>query len=98
MKLLGLSRDDISTTVVLTVLTGHYVMGRHAERMRLSFNDFCRGRKFAKEEKTVIHFLCQCPSLSRYRYRLFGSTFLVSLTKLSSIDVKDIASYIVLSS
>ena len=40
-QLLGLSRDIISIT--MGVLTGHCVMGRHAERMRLPFNDFCRG-------------------------------------------------------
>lgn len=94
-QLLGLGRGIISITVAM--LTGHCVMGRHAERMRLPFNDFCRGCRSAEEEETVIHFLCQCPSLARCRYRLFGSPFLVSLTELSSIDVKDIASFIKLS-
>ena len=46
-----------------------------------------------KDEET-IHFLCQCPSLARCRYRLFGSPAVVHLTKLSSIDVKDIALFI----
>ena len=65
------------TTVAM--LTGHCIMGRHAERMSLPFNDFCRGCRSIEEEETVFHFLCQCPSLARYRYRLFGSPFLVSL-------------------
>ena len=55
-RLLGLGRDVISTTVA--VLTGHCRMGRHAERMRLPFNDFCRGCRSTEEEKTV------CCSLS----------------------------------
>ena len=81
-----LGSDVISTTVV--VLTGHCVMGRHAERVRLSFNE---------EEEIIIHFLCQCPFHARCWYRLFDSPFLVSLAELPSIDIKDIASYIELS-
>ena len=42
-------------------------------------------------------FLCPCPSLARCRYRLFGSSTLVSLTEISSIDVNDIAQFIKLS-
>ena len=74
-QLLRLRRDIITITVA--VLTSHCVMGRHAERMRLPFNDFCRGCRSAEEEETVILFLCQCPSLTRCRYRLSGSAFLV---------------------
>ena len=72
-------------------------MGRHAERMRLLCSDFYRGYRSAEEEEIVIHFICQCPSLTRCRCRLFGSSFLVRLMKLSSIVIKDIASYIELS-
>ena len=85
-QLLGLSRDVILTTVA--VLTGHCVMRRHAERMRIAFNDFCRECRSTEKEETVVHFLYQCPSLARHKYRLFGSSFLVSLTELSSLDIK----------
>ena len=68
-------------------------MGRHAERTRLPFNDFCRGCWSAEEEETVIQFLCQCPSLIKCKFRLFCSPFLVSLTKLSSIDIKTLTSF-----
>ena len=53
--LLRLAHGIISFAV--TVL-----MGRHTERMQLSFNDLRRGCS-AEEEKTVIHFLRQCPQL-----------------------------------
>ena len=89
--LLGLDRNIISITVAM--LTGHCVMGRHTERMRLPLNDFCSGCRSAEKEETVIHFLCQCSSLARCRYRLFGTPTLVSLMELSSIDVKDVASF-----
>ena len=42
-QLHGLGSDVISTT--MGVLTGHCAMGSHVERMRLSFNVFCRGCK-----------------------------------------------------
>ena len=91
-QLLGLDCDIISITVAM--LTGPCVMGRHGERMQLPFNDFCHSCRSAKKEKIVIHFYSQCPSLARCRNRLFGSLFLVSLTELSSVDIKDIASFI----
>ena len=52
-QLLGLSREVISTTVA--VLTGHCVMGRQAEKMRLPFNDFCCGCRSTEEEETIVH-------------------------------------------
>ena len=43
----------------LAVLTGHFVMGRQAERMQLPFNDFCHGcNRYVEEEETVALFLC----------------------------------------
>ena len=62
--------------------------------MRLPFNDFCYGCRSTEEEETLVRFLCQCPSLARHRYRLFGTSLLVSLKELSSIDIKDIVLYI----
>ena len=64
------------------------------EIMRPPFNNYCPGCRSADEEETVIHFLCKCISLARCRYMLLSSLALVSLTELSSIDVKDIASFI----
>ena len=37
-----------------------------------------------------MHFLYQCPSLSRHRYRLFRSPILVSLMAISCIDAREI--------
>ena len=79
-RVLGLGRGI--SPINVAVLTGHCAMERH---------DFCRGCRSAEEEETVIHFLC--PPLATCRYRLFGSTILVSLTELSSIDVKYIAGF-----
>ena len=52
-QLLGFIRGIIS----LAVLTGHCIMGRHAESMQLPFNDFRNGRRSADEKETVNRFL-----------------------------------------
>ena len=89
---LAAGRNLISTTVAL--LTGHCVLARRVERMRLPFNDFCRECKCTEEEETVIYFLCECLSLARCRYSLFVSLTLVSMMQLLSIDFKVTASFI----
>ena len=88
-QLLGHGLHIISITGAM--LADHSVVGSHAKRIQLTFNDFCNGCRSTEEEVTVIHFLCTCPFLARYR--LFGSPFLVSLTELSSIVVKDTVSF-----
>ena len=75
-------------------LIAHCVMERHAERRKHPFNNIYRGCRFTEEEETVIHFLCQRPSLARQRYTVFGASFLARLTELSSSDIKDLVSYI----
>ena len=72
-QLLGFDRDVVLNTMAM--LTGHFVMGRYAERMRLPFNDFCHGCKSSKEEETVNNFFCQCKSLARCRNRWFEYIF-----------------------
>ena len=62
-QLLNFGTDVISTTVAM--LTGYCVMGRHAERMMLPFDDFCSECRAVKKEEIVAHFLCQCSSLAR---------------------------------
>ena len=76
------------------IIRWHQARNLVYQSLLLVFNDFCRECTSAEEEETVIHFLSQSISLARCRYRLFGSTILVSLTELSYIDVKHIVSFI----
>ena len=73
--------------LVVTSSWSQWLLVRHSESMQLPFNDFCCGCRSAEEE-IVIVFLCQWTSLSRCRYRLFGSPTLfndiVSFIKLSA--------------
>ena len=84
-------------SITVAVPIAHCVIGARAERKRLLFNDFCYGCRSTEEKETAIHFLYQCPFIAWYRHRLFGSPTHVSLTELSSLDVKNIASFVKLS-
>ena len=77
----------------LLIKSDHSItVGRHAERLQLPSKDFCRGDPRA--EFFVIHFLCQCPSLVRCRFRLFGPSFCVNLTEFPSVYIKCMDSFI----
>ena len=55
------------------------------------------GAGLQEEWETVIHFLCLCLSFTRFRNKSFSFPFLVCLAELSSIDIKDVVSFIKLS-
>ena len=78
--LLGLGRNVFS--IIVAMITGHCVI----TQLPLTTS--------VDEEGTIIHFLCQCSSLARFRFRLIGSTILISLMELSPIDSKDINSFL----
>lgn len=84
-QLLQFDRNVISTTVAL--FTGHWVMGRHAGKLQLPSNGFCQGCGSVKDLETVIHVLCQWPSLPSCRFMFFDSLFLVSITEISAIVI-----------
>ena len=90
--LIKLNVNSIYQTV--SILTGHCLFGRHAARLGVPHNDYCRSCGCAEEEETVLHLMCQCPALARSRSLLLGSPFLSSLSELSSIDLLNIARFI----
>ena len=55
MSLLKLQRGALS--VVVGVITGHYIMGTHTRRIVLGYlaNDFCRSCRDEKVEGTVLY-------------------------------------------
>ena len=91
-QLISANRKSIST--VSNVLTGHCILGRHAARLGLPYNDYCRSCDSEEEEETVSHLLCHCPALSRRRFKHFGAHFLDDLTELSTVNIRDIARFI----
>ena len=43
-------------SILVAMLKGHCVMGRHAERMQFPFKDFWRECSSTEKEETFIHF------------------------------------------
>ena len=91
-ELLGLSKAKLRT--VISVLTGHCLIGWHAQRLGAFSNDFCRSCRSEEEVESVSHLLCHCPALSRQRFIHLGSHFFRDLLDLSQVNVKQIAAYL----
>ena len=90
-QLLQLKRNTIGT--VVSVLTGHCLIGRHAARLGIPAPDYCRSCESIEEDETVLHLMYECPGLAKRRHRL-RSAFLTSLTELSSIDISSLSAII----
>lgn len=90
--LISLSRGEIST--VVAVITGHCLIGKHAERLNVPSNDFCRSCMDEEELETIEHFVCHCPALSGQRHASLGSKELHDLSDLSDVKIQHLRSFI----
>ncbi|KAL7723800.1 hypothetical protein ACLKA6_008701 [Drosophila palustris] len=59
--LCDLSRTECSH--VVRSLTGHWLVGIHALRLKAPYNDFCRSCRDEEEDECPEHFFCFCPAL-----------------------------------
>jgi ribonuclease HI len=90
--LISLERRSLSN--IVGILTGHCILGEHARRMGLQYNDFCRSCGEVEEEESVPHFLCFCPALSHSRNLFLGSHLMGSLSELGNSNVKDVLRFV----
>jgi len=60
-ELLKLSRTEFG--MLIRALTGHWLVGPHAGRLKAPKKDFCRSCRDEEEVETVGHLLCFCPAL-----------------------------------
>lgn len=91
-SLLALNRLYLGSTI--GVLTGHCLIGRHAKRLGVFSNDFCRSCMDEEEEETVQHLLCSCPALLHRRKTHLGEFFFDDTSDLAYIDPKSLSKYI----
>ena len=91
-ELLRLKRGDVST--LIRALTGHCLIGRHANRLGLPSNDFCRNCLQPEEEETIEHLICHCPAHCRRRLSLLGDYTLPNLSAIASIEVNDLLKFL----
>ena len=91
--LLSLSRSHISS--LIGVLTGHCLIGKHATRLGVASNDFCRSCRDEEEEETISHLLCTCPALALKRKFHLGEYFFDDTSELAKKDVKCLLRFII---
>jgi len=73
--------------MLIRALTGHWLVGTHAGRLKAPKNDFCRSCR-DEEEETVKHLRCFCPALCRLRMKHLGNPFIDDLTEIPGINLK----------
>lgn len=83
--LLSRNRTDIAR--IAAVCTGHWAIGKHAERLGIPFNPFCRSCLDSNEKESLEHFLCNCPALARARLKSLGKPFLNDFSELADIEI-----------
>ena len=71
--MLSLSRREVSK--IVSIVTGHCVIGTHAVRLNIPTHDICRNCGDEEEDVSVKHLLCVCSSLSQIRRNIFGSCY-----------------------
>ena len=85
MNLLKLQKGALS--VVIAVITEHYIMGFHSRRIDLGHlaNNFCRSCR-DEEEETVPYLPATCTDLYQRR-KYLGAYYMDGLEKLSRFDI-----------
>lgn len=91
--LISHNRRNISR--LTEVLTGHWAVGKHAARMGIRYNRYCRSCDDETEEETIEHFLLNCPALSGLRLRTLGKPFFHNLKEIGNLDISSILTYII---
>ena len=89
-----LSRGRRNISRLTAVLTGHWKIGRHAERLGLQYNSCCRSCQTPGEEESVYHYLCDCEALCGSRYRTLGKHLLDEIAEISVIGLTDLVRFL----
>ena len=83
--LLSLSKQNVS--LIVSVVTGHCLIGRHAERLNVATSDLCRTCGDEEEEVSIKHLLCTCPRLWKERLNTLGSCSFMELADLEDVAI-----------
>jgi len=75
------------------VITGHCLIGKHANRILGVANDQC-GDCLEEEEESVEHLLCECPAHSARRLRILGESNFRDLGQISKVDKGKLLAFI----
>jgi len=79
--------------MLVRALTGNWLVGTHAGRLKAPKNYFCRSCRDEEEEETVEHLICFYADLCRLRLKHLGNTFIKDLTEIFDITLKNINAF-----
>jgi ribonuclease HI len=71
LQLLNLKRIEIRT--IIGLLTGHCLLKKHGQRLKLYSDSICR--LCEEEEEDSIHILCECVALADLRNKFFNQEY-----------------------
>lgn len=83
--LLDMSRNLLRRIVFLT--TGHWNIGRHAERLGIDTARECPGCGLGAQETDIAHAWCSCPGLAKLRLKFLGNHSFSSLLEIKPISL-----------
>ena len=75
---------------MISIITGHNLLGKHAKRLRLIGDDECRYCASLEASEDTQHILCQCEAVARKRMKVLGSYFFDIEEDLSRLKLQDV--------
>lgn len=85
-----LQESKSSLCKLISIITGHNLLGKHAKRLGLAGNDSCRYCGCLDCSEDTQHILCQCEALARRRMYILGSYVFDIEEDMSSIRLIDL--------
>ena len=89
---LSLKRNSIFEAI--GVLTGHWLFGKHGNRLGITTSQSCRSCCDTDEGETTEHFWCSCPALASLRLKILSNYFFDSPAEMSNNSIKDLMCFI----
>lgn len=84
--LLNMNRAKLRISI--HALTGHWNIGRHAERRGTNTVEGCKGCGIPNKDLDAFHFWCDCPSLALSRLEIFNNTTLKELPSITKFKLE----------
>ena len=73
---------------MMSIITGHNLLGKHAKRLRLIADDNCRYCESLDCSEDTQHILCQCEAVARRRCKTLGTYFFDIEEDLSKLKLQ----------
>lgn len=88
-----ISSNKKAFRTLVGTFTGHCLLGKHAKRIGIAESDLCRICQDLGSEEDIIHLICKCPALDRFRLYSVGA-FCMLEEDLGRISIKHIKDFI----